>query len=65
MILEKLGRYIYEIDYNDRKNINTFSFDEIVEMLLSANKQERKEIIESLKGEIKEKIDAMVEGGLI
>lgn len=65
MILEKLGRYIYEIDYNNRKNIDTFSFDEIVEMLVSVNEKERQEILESLTGEIKEKIDAMIEGGLI
>ncbi len=65
MITDKLNRYIYEINYSKRLNIDNLSFDEIVEMILSANEIERQEIMESLKGKTKEKIDAMIEGGLI
>ena len=65
MVLDKLGRFIYEFDYSRKKQVNDLEFDEIVEMLLTANIEERCEIFESLNDEIKQKVDAMVEGGLI
>jgi hypothetical protein len=65
MITDKLNRYIYEIDYNKKFNINTLSFDEIVEMILTTDKVERQKILERLDDKIREKINAMIEGGLI
>ena len=65
MITDKLNRYIYEIDYNKKFNLGALSFDEVVKLLVSANESERQEIMECLSGEIKEKIDTMVDGGLI
>ena len=65
MITDKLNRYIYEIDYSKRMNVNKLSFEEVVEMLQSANESERKQIMENLSEKVKDKIDALIEGGLI
>ena len=65
MITDDLNRYIYEIDDNKKFNINTLSFDEIVEMIITADKVERQNMLESLDDKIREKIDTMIEGGLI
>lgn len=65
MVWDKLNRFIYEIDYNKKFNLGALSFDEIVEMLLSANESERQEIYECLDKEMQEKIDALIEGGII
>jgi hypothetical protein len=65
MVWNKLNRFIYEIDYNKKFNLGALSFDEIVEMLVSANESERQEIYECLDGEMQEKIDALIEGGIL
>lgn len=65
MVLDKISRYIYEINYKEKKNIDALSFDDLVEKLISASETERQEIYECLDDETKEKIDALIEGGLI
>ena len=63
--LDKINRFLYELDYKDRLNIYSLTFEELVEKLVPMNEQERKEIINLLDTDVKEKIEEMRKGGLL
>lgn len=65
MITDKLNRYIYEFEYSKKFNISDLSFDEVVEMFVSANEAERQKILESLDRKTRNKIEIMIEGGIL
>ena len=65
MITEKLNRFIYELEYRDYLAMDALSLDEIVQKMLDANPSERQKILDCLRGDIKEKIQTMIEGGLL
>ena len=65
MITDKLNRYIYELDYADNLALDALSLGSIVEKMLNSNPLERQNILNRLSGEIKEKIEKMIEGGLL
>lgn len=63
--LNKINRYLYELNYKDILNIDNLPFEELVEKLISMNEQERKKAIELLDIDKKEKIQEMRAGGLL
>ena len=63
--LYKINRYLYEFNYKDLFDIRKNSFEELVEKLVPMNEQERKEIINLLDPDTKNKIEIMIEGGII
>lgn len=65
LITDKLNRYIYEFEYSKKFNISDLSFDEVVEMFVSANEAERQKILESLDRKTRNKIEIMIEGGIL
>ena len=65
MTVNKLNRFIYELEYRDYLAQGALSLDEIVQKMLDADPPERQKILDCLRGDIKEKIQTMIEGGLI
>ena len=65
MIINKLNRYLYELNYKDRLNVYGLTFEELVEKLVPMNEQERKDIIKLLDPDTKSKIDELIKGGII
>ena len=63
--LDKINRYLYELSYKDRLNIYSLTFEEFVEKLVPMNEQERKDIINLLDPDTKDKIEEMRKGGLL
>ena len=63
--LDKINRYLYELSYKDRLNIYSLTFEELVEKLVPMNEQERKDIINLLDPDTKDKIEEMRKGGLL
>ena len=63
--LDKINRYLYELNYKKLLNISDLSFEGLVEEILPLNKQQRKEIIKLLDSDTKNKIKIMIEGGII
>ena len=63
--LDKINRYLYELSYKDRLNIYGLTFEELVEKLVPMNEQERKEIINLLDPDTKQKVELMISGGLL
>ena len=63
--LDKINRYLYELSYKDRLNIYSLTFEELVEKLVPMNEQERKDMINLLDPDTKDKIEEMRKGGLL
>ncbi len=63
--LDKINRYLYELDYKDRLNIFDLTFEALVEKLVHMNEHERKNIINLLDTDTKNKIEIMIEGGIL
>jgi hypothetical protein len=65
MVLTKLDRYLYEIDYKDNLKLRGITFDEVLEMVAKLPKDEREEVIAQLPDEVKVKIEEIQQGGLL
>ena len=65
MITDKINRYIYELELSDNRALEALSFDEIVDKMLNADPSERQNILDCLRGDSKEKIQTMIQGGLL
>jgi len=65
MILERLCRVIYEFDNVELFNLAGKAFDDIFEAYKMANEADREKILGLVEPTIKDKITAMVDGGLI
>lgn len=63
--LDKINRYLYELEYKDRLNIYDLTFEELVEKLVPMNEQDRTDIINLLDPDTKDKIEEMRKGGLL
>ena len=61
----KINRFLYELEYKDRLNISSLTFEELVDKLVPMNEQERKDIINLLDPDTKDKIEEMRKGGLL
>lgn len=65
MIIDKLSRFIYEIDNHDLHGISGKEFDEIVEDYKKADDNIKDRILDHVDRITKEKLLAMKEGGLL
>jgi len=65
MILTKLGRILYEIDYKDKLDTIRLPFDKLIERLAQSSKEDKDFILSRLDEETKQKVNEMIEGGLL
>ncbi len=65
MITDKLNRYLYEIHHHETLSLESLSPDEVVEKLLVVDQKERQIMMNYLDDEMKQKIQAMIESGLL
>lgn len=66
MILEKLNRYIYEINNKERfeADVNC-CFDKLLEKFAKADESKREYLLSIIDPESQKKINEMIEGGIL
>ena len=65
MILEKLNRYVYEIDNKERVEADVCCFDKLLERFAKADISERNYLLSIIDSDSKSKIEEMVNGGIL
>ncbi len=66
MILDKLDRYIYESEYKERLELKIpCCFDKILELLAISDSEKQAKIISVLDEETKQKVQDMMDGGVL
>lgn len=66
MILDKLDRYIYESEYKEKFELEIpCCFDQLLELLAKSDNDKREKIIKVLDEETKQKVQEMIDGGVL
>lgn len=63
--LNKINRYLYELTYKDKLNISKLTFEELIEKIIPMSGQDRKDVMNLLDTDTRNKIEEMRKGGLI
>ena len=65
MKLSKIDRILYEIDYRDKMDIVKLPFDALNEKLANISEGEEQEVLPKLNKNKRQKVEQMIEGGLL
>ena len=63
MLLEKLDRYVDYIEWTESEE--EISIDKVIEKYVNSSSDERIKMLLEINDEVKEKIKALIEGGII
>jgi Mg/Co/Ni transporter MgtE len=66
MLIERLNKYIKEVDIVDTiNNVGRMTTDELVEYLLISDEKERLRILSNLDSNKRKEVETLMEGGIL
>ena len=65
MRLSKIDRILYEMDYREKMDIDKLPFDKLIEKLAKMSKGEVQDALPRLNENKRQKVEQMIEGGLL